>query len=78
MITAQKFEQGVNVSVSNTGEPISPELQAKIWDKFFTTKSKNGTGLGLSIVKRIIDEHGARIALQSEADLTTFQITFLN
>jgi two-component system sensor histidine kinase HydH len=36
-----------------------------IFNPFFTTKP-SGTGLGLAIVSRIIDEHGAKIAVESE------------
>ena len=38
------------------------ELQRKIFLPYFTTKSR-GTGLGLAVVKKIADEHGARIEL---------------
>jgi signal transduction histidine kinase len=56
---------------------ITKEIQERIFEKFFTTKSaKNGTGLGLNIVKNILDEHDAFISLDSNEKLTTFTITF--
>jgi len=57
----------VEVSVTDTGCGIPPEHVEKILDPFFTTKPVGqGTGLGLSIVKRIVDDHGGEIAIDSE------------
>jgi PAS domain S-box-containing protein len=54
------------VSVTDTGCGITPELRSSIFKPFFTTKHI-GTGLGLSIVQRIVNAHGGRIEIQSEA-----------
>ena len=43
---------------------ISAESMARLFDPFFTTKT-NGTGLGLSITRRIIQEHGGTITVES-------------
>ncbi len=66
----------ISISVKNTGDAIPIEIQAKIWDKFFTTKEKSGTGLGLCIVKRMAEEHNAKIELSSENNITIFTISF--
>lgn len=67
----------VDIIVQNTGPEIPEEIIDKIFKKFFSTKlRKNGTGLGLSIVKNIIDEHGAKISVNSADGLTTFVVTF--
>jgi PAS domain S-box-containing protein len=56
----------VMVEVGDTGEGISPENLARIWEPFFTTKAEGrGTGLGLSICRHILEEHGATIELDS-------------
>ncbi len=62
--------------VEDTGEGISPEAQARIFDKFFTTKPRGqGTGLGLSIVQDVVHEHGGSIEVQSgQGSGTTFTI----
>jgi PAS domain S-box-containing protein len=61
----------LTVSVSDTGLGISIEEQEAIFDAFHqagaTTKGiKEGTGLGLAITKRLVEEHGGRIWVESE------------
>jgi two-component system sensor histidine kinase HydH len=51
-------------SISDTGSGIEPGVQARLFQPFFTTKSK-GTGLGLAISKRLIEEHGGAISIAS-------------
>jgi signal transduction histidine kinase len=51
--------------VSDTGIGIPPENVPRIFDAYFTTK-KGGTGLGLPTTRRIIEEHGGHITVQSE------------
>ena len=56
----------VIVEVADSGEGISPENLARVWEPFFTTKPDGqGTGLGLSICRHILEEHGASIELDS-------------
>lgn len=56
----------VEISVSDTGAGISPDILDRIFDPFFTTKSVgSGTGLGLSVSFSIIQELGGRIEVQS-------------
>ncbi|MBI3198653.1 MAG: PAS domain S-box protein [Rhodospirillales bacterium] len=50
----------VEVSVSDTGVGIAPEIAAQLFQPFVTTKSK-GMGLGLSICRTIIEAHGGKI-----------------
>ncbi|MFN8414350.1 MAG: ATP-binding protein [Anaerolineales bacterium] len=58
----------VLVTVRDNGPGIPPEIQEKIWVSFFTTKGgSGGTGLGLSAVMQIVDQHGGKIWLESEA-----------
>jgi two-component system NtrC family sensor kinase len=58
----------VLVSIQDNGPGIAEEIQEKIWVSFFTTKGgSGGTGLGLSSVMQIVNQHGGRIALESEA-----------
>lgn len=65
----------VEVSISDTGCGIPLEDRDRIFDLFFTTKPR-GSGLGLPICRRIIEDHGGKIALESRPGQgTTFTIT---
>ena len=67
-------EDGVRVTVADTGRGIRQEDINRIFEPFYTTK-KRGSGLGLMIVQRIIRDHGGRIEVQShEGKGTTFRI----
>ena len=50
------------IAVHDTGAGIPPEVRAKVFQPFFTTKP-TGTGLGLAVVKRIADGQGGRVQL---------------
>jgi signal transduction histidine kinase len=67
----------VQVEVADTGPGIAREQLSRIFDPFFTTKNVGeGTGLGLSIVRNILENHSAKIDVQSgEGTGTTFAIT---
>jgi signal transduction histidine kinase len=64
------------VKVTDHGPGIPPEVQARMWEPFFTTKpAGEGSGLGLDIVKRIINKHKGKIEVESEPGLTTFTVS---
>lgn len=56
----------VRVTISDTGGGIPEASEEKIFQPFFTTKKK-GSGLGLAITKRLIEQHGGGIAVESPA-----------
>jgi signal transduction histidine kinase len=56
----------VEISVIDRGSGIKPEHLESIFNPFFTTKAE-GVGLGLAIVSKIVDQHGGKMTVESEA-----------
>ncbi|MCU0228021.1 MAG: ATP-binding protein, partial [Bryobacterales bacterium] len=64
--------------VSDNGEGIPPEIHEKIFQLYFSTKSKGrGTGIGLAMTFRIVQLHSGTVWFESEPGLgTTFWMRF--
>jgi PAS domain S-box-containing protein len=59
--------EAVAIEFADTGEGITSENLNKIWNPFFTTKPEGkGTGLGLAICRRLVEQHGGTIDIQSQ------------
>lgn len=64
----------IHIVIKDYGSGISADILPRIFDPFFTTRSR-GTGLGLSIVRKVVHDHGGRIAVESHPGVgTTFRI----
>jgi signal transduction histidine kinase len=64
------------VLVSDTGPGVTPEVEARMFNPFYTTRN-TGTGLGLAIVHRIIDAHQGCVRVRREREKiggATFEI----
>ena len=57
----------IQIAISNTGEHIDKKVMTRIFQPFFTRKSK-GTGLGLAITKQILEQHGGDICVENSPD----------
>jgi signal transduction histidine kinase len=64
-LKTRRVDTTAEVAVIDRGQGIDPKIREQIFNPFFTTKS-NGVGLGLAIVSKIVDEHGGRMAVESE------------
>jgi two-component system, NtrC family, sensor histidine kinase HydH len=65
LLSTSRDGTDVLVRVTDTGAGIPPELQPRVFEPYFSTK-KAGTGLGLPTVRRVVEEHGGALTLQSE------------
>ncbi len=83
-VLATNTEDGVQVSVSDTGIGIPLHLQQDIFNPFIQVDSSNkrrygGTGLGLALVKQFVELHNGKIWLESEEGKgSTFSFTIRN
>jgi two-component system sensor histidine kinase HydH len=59
-VTLSAGEGVCRIEVADTGPGIPPEIRAKLFTPFVTTKSR-GTGLGLSTVKRLVEAHAGTV-----------------
>ncbi len=67
--------QNIRIEFSDSGKGIPPEVKAKLFQPFFTTKGVGkGTGIGLSISKGIIESHAGRLFIDESCANTSFVI----
>ena len=57
-------QNAVRLTISDSGVGFPAKILARAFEPYVTTKSK-GTGLGLAVVKKIIDDHGAKIEIRN-------------
>lgn len=68
----------VTIRIKDTGQGMDADLMEKIFEPFFSTKDyKGGAGLGLPISKKIMEEHGGSISVESKpGEGSTFSLNF--
>jgi len=73
-----KADAYLELTISDTGVGIHPDIVEQVFDPFFTTKKiGDGTGLGLSVVHGIVESHRGNISLESkENEGTSFYLLF--
>lgn len=57
-------QNAVRLTISDSGSGFPAKILARAFEPYITTKSK-GTGLGLAVVKKIVDDHGAKIEIRN-------------
>lgn len=68
----------LTVYIINSGEEIPPEVQARIFNKFYQADSSHaaeGNGIGLAIVKKVVELHSGTVSVQSNNGRTMFTVT---
>ncbi|WP_145247299.1 two-component system sensor histidine kinase NtrB [Aeoliella mucimassa] len=72
-VTVESFNDSVALRVADSGAGIPKNLQSKIFDPYFTTRS-TGTGMGLAICEKIVRQHYGTIDFESGSHGTTFTV----
>ncbi len=65
LIRAARDNKALRIDITDTGEGIAPVALEKIFDAYYSSK-KTGSGLGLATTRRIIEDHGGTISIQSQ------------
>ncbi|MFH1688334.1 MAG: ATP-binding protein [bacterium] len=77
VINIEDSNQKLVFEVSDNGSGIDADIKHKIFTTFFTTKGGGGTGLGLLTTRKIVQEHGGTIDVESSPDQgSRFCMTF--
>ncbi|MER1967472.1 ATP-binding protein [Castellaniella sp. GW247-6E4] len=66
-IQADDGTRSVRLSVTDNGPGFAPQVLARVFEPYVTTKA-TGTGLGLAIVKKIIEEHHGRVDISNSSN----------
>jgi hypothetical protein len=75
-VRIEKGDDKLILEVADTGPGIPPELRAKVFQLYFTTKPE-GSGIGLAMTYRAVQLHNGTISFKSEAGSgTTFRLEF--
>jgi two-component system, NtrC family, sensor histidine kinase GlrK len=67
-ISVRSTNQGLEVSVADTGPGIPRDHLAAVFDKFLSSNQSKGTGLGLAIVKHIVTAHGGKVWAENKPE----------
>lgn len=63
------------IEVADNGAGIPEEHREQIWNLFFSTKGSRGTGIGLATTRKMVQEHGGTIRLETSPDWgTSFRV----
>jgi signal transduction histidine kinase len=71
--TADRGEQGIEISIHDTGTGIAPEVLPHVFERFFRaeqsrSRAAGGSGLGLAIAKELVEAMGGTISVESKVD----------
>jgi signal transduction histidine kinase len=74
-ISVAQQDLNIVVRITDSGMGIPEDIQAKIFQPFFTTKPMGeGSGLGLDIVRKIVNNHHGKIEVSSQPGQTMFSV----
>ena len=65
-LRSQHGADGIAVTVADNGIGMSDQVRSSLFLRFFSTKGGQGTGLGLPVVKKVVEEHGGSLEVESK------------
>jgi len=65
--TVRRSDAQIEISVSDTGPGLAPEVRSRLFQPFVTTKA-TGMGVGLSICRSIVEAHGGTLQAEDRED----------
>lgn len=72
---ARRFDdQALILECIDDGPGIPSEIRERLFDSFATHGKEGGTGLGLAVVRKVADDHGGSVEVESEPGKTTFRL----
>jgi signal transduction histidine kinase len=73
VLALKSFRDGEKLilETADSGEGMSPEVLAHVFEPFYSASSKGGTGLGMLIVKNIVEAHGGSVRIGSKPGVGT-------
>ena len=76
-LTSEATGDGIAVTVADNGIGMSDQVRSNLFVRFFSTKGGQGTGLGLPVVKKVVEEHGGTVEVESKLGQgTAFHLRF--
>ncbi len=73
LVSAAREGERVILRIENDGGPIPEAVAERVFEPFFSTRP-TGTGLGLAVVRRLIEDQGGEVRLESGEDTTVFLV----
>lgn len=73
-VERRKHDDALVITCRDDGPGIPEEIREKLFDSFMTHGKEGGTGLGLAIVRKVVDDHGGTIEVESEPGRTVFKM----
>ncbi|HZS14641.1 MAG TPA: HAMP domain-containing sensor histidine kinase [Candidatus Dormibacteraeota bacterium] len=70
-VAARRSSEGVEITVSDDGEGIPPDLLPRVFDRFVRGAASGGSGLGLAIVRDVVEAHGGTVTVESRVGVGT-------
>jgi signal transduction histidine kinase len=66
LVTTKETGGRIRFEVSDNGAGMDEDVMQKLFTSFFSTKGHRGTGLGLMVTRKLIEEHGGKIKVDSQ------------